>query len=105
MDVSPNDPAATPAAIAGTTADYRSGATTDLADDEASFEAGARVDCPVLVLWGEQSFVGNAYEPLDVWREYAGDVRGTGLPVGHFIPEEAPEQVLADVKRAVWSRL
>lgn len=87
-----------PAAIAGTTADYRAGATTDLADDEASFEAGARVTCPVLVLWGERSFVGKAYEPLAVWQEYADDVRGTALPVGHFLPEEAPEQVLAELR-------
>ncbi|WP_312029947.1 alpha/beta hydrolase [Actinomycetospora sp. TBRC 11914] len=87
-----------PAAIAGTTADYRAGATTDLADDEASYDAGARVDCPVLVLWGERSFVGKAYEPLEVWREYAADVRGTGLPVGHFLPEEAPDQVLAELR-------
>lgn len=87
-----------PAAIAGTAADYRAGATTDLADDEASFEAGARVTCPVLVLWGERSFVGKAYEPLAVWQEYADDVRGTALPVGHFLPEEAPEQVLAELR-------
>jgi haloacetate dehalogenase len=87
-----------PAAIAGTTADYRAGATTDLADDEASFDAGDRVTCPVLVLWGERSFVGKAYEPVDVWREYADDVRGTALPVGHFLPEEAPEQVLAELR-------
>ncbi len=87
-----------PASIAGTTADYRAGATTDLADDDASWEAGARVTCPVLVLWGERSFVGKAYEPLAVWREYAAEVAGTALPVGHFLPEEAPEQVLAELR-------
>ncbi|HEY2192472.1 MAG TPA: alpha/beta hydrolase [Actinomycetospora sp.] len=89
---------ADPACIAGSTADYKAGATTDLADDEASHDAGARVTCPVLVLWGDRSFVGKAYEPLDVWREYADDVRGTALPVGHFLPEEAPEQVLAELR-------
>lgn len=87
-----------PSAIAATTADYRAGATTDLADDEASHAAGARVACPVLALWGEQSFVGRTYEPLSVWREYASDVRGRSLPVGHFLPEEDPEQVLAQLR-------
>ncbi len=87
-----------PASIAGTTADYKAGATTDLADDESSYDAGARVTCPVLVLWGEHSFVGKAYEPLAVWQEYAADVRGSSLPVGHFLPEEAPEQVLAELR-------
>jgi haloacetate dehalogenase len=87
-----------PDSIAGTTADYRAGATTDLADDEASHDAGARVTCPLLVLWGAESFVGKAYEPLAVWQEYASDVRGSALPVGHFLPEEAPEQVLAELQ-------
>ncbi|HEY2224040.1 alpha/beta hydrolase [Actinomycetospora sp.] len=87
-----------PATIAATTADYRSGATTDLADDDASHDEGARVTCPVLVLWGEHSFVGRAYEPLAVWREYASDVSGSSVPVGHFLPEEAPDEVLAQLR-------
>jgi haloacetate dehalogenase len=33
-----------------------------------------------------------------VWREYASDVRGGSLPVGHFLPEEAPERVVAELR-------
>jgi haloacetate dehalogenase len=87
-----------PATIAATTADYRAGATTDLVDDEETRDSGQRVECPTLVLWGELGFVGRNYDPLAVWREYATDVRGTALPVGHFLPEEAPEQVLAELR-------
>jgi haloacetate dehalogenase len=81
-----------PGTIASSCADYRAAASTDLADDE-SFAAG-KISCPVLVLWGSQGFVGRAYEPLSVWQEYAADVRGTALPAGHFLPEEAPDLVL-----------
>jgi haloacetate dehalogenase len=80
--------------IAASCADYRAAASTDLAVDDETFAAGQKVDCPVLALWGTQGFVGRGYEPLAVWRQYAGDVRGTALPTGHFLPEEAPELVI-----------
>jgi haloacetate dehalogenase len=83
-----------PRTIAGSCADYRSAASADLVHDDETFAAGQKVDCPLLVLWGEQSFVGRGYEPLSVWRQYAADVRGQALPTGHFLPEEAPGLVI-----------
>ena len=70
----------------------------DLVHDEETFASGQRIECPVLVLWGTQGFVGRGYEPLSVWREYATDVRGEALPTGHFIPEEAPDLVIAALR-------
>ena len=32
---------------------------------------------------------------LPVWERWATDLRGRGLACGHFIPEEAPEELLA----------
>ena len=81
---------ADPGTIAGSCADYRAAASTDLVHDDESFAAGQRIECPVLALWGTQAFVGRGYEPLSVWQQYATDVRGTALPTGHFLPEEAP---------------
>jgi haloacetate dehalogenase len=86
---------ADPGTIAGSCADYRAAASTDLIHDEESFAAGQKIDCPVLALWGTQAFVGRAYDPLSVWQQYATEVRGTALPTGHFLPEEAPDLVSA----------
>jgi Predicted hydrolases or acyltransferases (alpha/beta hydrolase superfamily) len=83
-----------PRTIAGSCADYRSAATIDLVHDDETFAAGRKLECPVLVLWGSQGFVGRGYHPLSVWQEYAIDVRGEALPTGHFLPEEAPELVI-----------
>jgi haloacetate dehalogenase len=83
-----------PAAIAATCADYRAAASTDLLHDDETFAAGRKIECPVLALWGTQAFVGRGYDALAVWRQYATDVRGTALPTGHFLPEEAPELVI-----------
>jgi haloacetate dehalogenase len=86
-----------PAAIAGSCADYRAAGSVDLIHDDHSAAAGQKITCPTLVLWGEKSFVGKQYEPLQVWQDYATNVVGRSLPAGHFLPEELPEQVLAEI--------
>ena len=83
--------------IRGSTEDYRAGLTVDLADDEADWAAGARVECPLLVLWGADGYVGASADPLAVWTSYAARpdlVTGQALPGGHFLPEEAPGETL-----------
>lgn len=76
--------------------DYRAAATIDLDHDRASRAAGQRIACPLLALWGAKGKVGVWYEPLEVWRRYAdGPVTGGAVNAGHYLAEEAPEEVLA----------
>lgn len=82
---------AKPAAIHASCEDYRAAATVDLDHDEIDAAAGRRVTCPLLALWGTRGFVGAHYDVGGIWRQYATDVRATGLDCGHFLPEEAPE--------------
>ncbi len=85
-----------PAAIIGMCEDYRAAATIDLEHDRASRAAGAKINCPLLVLWGAQGRIGGWYEPLDLWRRYcSAEVTGGPVQSGHYLPEEAPEEVLA----------
>ncbi|MFF2851002.1 alpha/beta fold hydrolase [Streptomyces sp. NPDC058001] len=81
---------ADPAAVHASCEDYRAALTVDLAHDDADAAAGRTIDCPVLALWGEHSFVGRTYDVPEVWRAYAKDVRGEALPCDHYVPEEAP---------------
>jgi haloacetate dehalogenase len=81
-----------PATIHASCEDYRAAASIDLAHDAA--DRTALVQCPLLVLWGAQGFVGKQYDVLAIWREYAHDVRGHAVPGGHFLPEEAPTETL-----------
>ena len=87
-----------PASIAATCEDYRAGASIDLEHDEADAVAGRRVTAPLLVLWGADGFVGRRYDVLAVWRDYADDIRGKAVPGGHFVPEEAPDETLAQLQ-------
>jgi haloacetate dehalogenase len=51
----------------------------------------------LLVLWGAEGTVGRCFEPLKEWRQVATDVRGKALPAGHYIAEEVPELLHAEV--------
>lgn len=77
-----------PSAIHSSCEDYRAAASIDLLHDEQG--EGANIQCPLLVLWGEKGFVNKTYEVINVWREWADDVKGHTLDCGHFLPEEKP---------------
>ena len=79
----------TPDVIRASCDDYRAGADIDVEIDRADRDAGRRIACPTLALWGERS-LGRA-TPLDVWSRWCDDVRGEAVPCGHFLAEEAPE--------------
>jgi len=81
----------TPAGVHASCEDYRAAASIDLIHDRASRDQ--RIECPVLVLWGDKGFVHRSYDMLSVWRDYARDVVGHPVASGHFLPEEAPDEV------------
>ncbi|MFJ2082413.1 alpha/beta fold hydrolase [Micromonospora chokoriensis] len=64
----------------------------DYQQDEAD-RGNRKITCPVLFLWSQRGQVAKLYDdPLAIWRGWADDVRGEPVPVGHFIPEEAPDE-------------
>jgi len=73
--------------------DYRAAATIDLVHDAA--DADRKLAMPLLALWGVEGFVGTHYDVLAEWRQVARDVSGHGVPGGHYLPEEAPDETLA----------
>jgi haloacetate dehalogenase len=75
--------------------DYRASASIDLEHDRASIEHGQMLEVPALVLWGQQGVVHRCFKPLDEWRKVARQIEGAPLACGHYIPEEAPEALLA----------
>lgn len=84
-----------PRTIHATCEDYRAGASTDLRHDEADLER--KLECPLLVLWGERERGKAFYDVLGVWRERASDVRGHSLSCGHFLAEELPDETAAEL--------
>lgn len=76
--------------------DYRASATIDLVHDRADAAAGRRLAQPLRVLWGEHGAVGRCFDVLALWRDRAAKLSGRALPCGHYVPEEAPDELLAE---------
>ncbi|HEX6295597.1 MAG TPA: alpha/beta hydrolase, partial [Burkholderiales bacterium] len=76
--------------------DYRAAATIDLVHDRKNRQ---KITMPVLALWGRQGVIAALFDCLEDWREVASDVRGRSLPCGHFIPEERPKELVAELRR------
>ena len=89
-----------PNTIRGSCGDYRA-IELDLVHDEE--DRGRMLACPMLVLWGGNMAkrpgwqTGARLDMLTTWRERAQDVRGRSIDCGHFLPEEAPDEVTSEL--------
>lgn len=84
-----------PQMIRGMCEDYRAAASIDLEHDRASRTAGEKIQCPVMALWGAKGPIGKWYDPVGLWRQYSTeDVKGSEVPSGHYLAEEAPAEVI-----------
>jgi haloacetate dehalogenase len=77
--------------------DYRAAASIDLEHDRADLHR--KVGAPLLALWGAQARIGKLFDVLGLWRERVADAQGHTLPGGHFLPEECPKEVTAELLR------
>ncbi|MTD54669.1 alpha/beta fold hydrolase [Amycolatopsis pithecellobii] len=80
--------------------DYRPDFSTDLALDEADHAKGLRVQAPLLLLWGAEGGLGGT-DVVRIWQEHHADpsaVSGHPVPGGHYVPEEAPREVVHAVE-------
>lgn len=88
-----------PESIHAACEDYRASAGIDLAHDRASREAGQKIACDTLLLWGERGVIAKLFDPLALWQaQCAATVSGRALPAGHFIPEELPDETAAALR-------
>ncbi len=82
--------------ILGSCADYRACATCDLEQDTKDFEAGCKLTMPTLAIWGARSHTGTVWGDLvPIWEQYAEEVTGGPIDCGHYVPEEAPDEICA----------
>lgn len=88
---------ANPEAVHAMCEDYRAAATIDLTHDRA--DSARRIECRLHALWGERGVVHRLFTPLADWQaKCAREVTGRALPTGHYIPEEAPAALAAELE-------
>ena len=81
----------------------RNTAPSSLTLSMTSRTADTRSPVPCLCLWGTNTAkrpgwqTGKSLGVIDTWKERVEDVRGRGLECGHFLPEEKPDEVLAEL--------
>ena len=82
--------------------EYRAALTCDIDMDEADQAAGHRIIAPVLALWSQGGGLDTWYQsaggPLDIWRNWALDVRGRAIRGGHFFPEQNPSETISELE-------
>lgn len=82
--------------------DYRASAPSgpDLALDRKDREEGKKIKCPAKVFWGRQGVIQAMYGGgLELWQACSeGEVEGKAVDCGHYIPEEKPEFILAEIE-------
>jgi haloacetate dehalogenase len=86
-----------PDSLAAMCEDYRAAHTIDLEHDRFDRENSIQLNMPVRVLWGDRGVVHKCFSPIEDWKVVAKDVSGRTLPSGHYIPEEVPEELLAEI--------
>ncbi|MGA6872933.1 alpha/beta fold hydrolase [Streptomyces pratensis] len=109
LDTWAKDPAAIPdevraeylrasgGAVDSIVADYRASAGIDVVQDQADFDAGSQFAMPVTVVqqdWGAQL----GYDAAQVWRAWAPDLDHRLTRAGHFMADEAPEEIVAAIE-------
>jgi haloacetate dehalogenase len=48
-----------------------------------------------MVLWGNKGKIEQWYDPISIWKNYcSAEVRGFGINTGHYLAEEAPEEII-----------
>ncbi|AVH21541.1 alpha/beta fold hydrolase [Nocardia cyriacigeorgica] len=79
-------------AVPSIVADYRASAGVDIEHDRADRAAGNRLGMPVTVIqqdWGAAL----GFDAAQLWRNWAVDLDHSTLDAGHFMAEEAPEEI------------
>lgn len=84
-----------PATIHAMCEDYRASASIDLEFDEADMHR--KIECPLLVLWGEDAPMGRLYDVLATWNMRATNVTGKAMPGGHAFHETHPRETLDEL--------
>ncbi|MGV9888129.1 alpha/beta fold hydrolase [Streptomyces sp. NPDC003395] len=88
---------ASAAAVPSIVADYRASAGIDVTHDQADQDAGSQLAMPVTVVqqdWGARL----GYDAAEVWHAWAPDLDHRLTGAGHFMAEEAPDEITEAIR-------
>lgn len=77
--------------------DYRASATLDLDEARDDLKNARKLQCPLMVLWGKHGVIEKCFNAVAEWEAVAArgaPVTGHAVDSGHYIPEQAPSEVV-----------
>ncbi|KAJ3533996.1 hypothetical protein NM208_g7737 [Fusarium decemcellulare] len=89
-----------PATVHAMCNDYRASATLDLDESREDLEKGRKIRSPLLVLWGKHGVIEKSFDAVKEWQEVTEPgvpVQGHNVESGHYIPEQAPGDVVSSI--------
>lgn len=79
--------------------DYRAAATVDCEEQRRDREEGRKIECDLRVLWGRKGVIERFFKAVEEWKRVSeGEVSGEAVESGHYIPEEAPDVVVKNIR-------
>lgn len=90
-----------PDTVHGMCQDYRASATLDMEEQRRDLAEGRHIKSPLRVLWGKFGVIEKAFDALAEWRKVTDQgvsVDGHVVDSGHYIPEQAPDVVVAEIR-------
>ncbi|KAI3396963.1 hypothetical protein diail_11363 [Diaporthe ilicicola] len=90
-----------PDTVHGMCQDYRASATLDMEEQRRDLAEGRHIKSPLRVLWGNVGIIEKAFDALAEWRKVTDQgvsVDGHAVDSGHYIPEQAPDVVVAEIR-------
>jgi haloacetate dehalogenase len=90
-----------PEAVHAMCEDYRASATVDLEESRRDIEEGRLIRTPLRILWGKHGVIEKCFDAVGEWKgvaEEAVEVTGGNVDCGHYVPEEAPDVVIKNIK-------
>lgn len=90
-----------PDTVHGMCQDYRASVTLDMEEQRRDLKEGRHIKSPLRVLWGKVGVIEKAFDALAEWRKVTDkgvSVDGHVVDSGHYIPEQAPDVVVAEIR-------
>ena len=82
--------------------DYRASAKEDMQESTDDLAAGRRIKCPIKAVWGKQAVIEKLFDAKAEWSHVSEndmlDASSCALDCGHYIAEEAPDELVEHVR-------
>lgn len=79
--------------------DYRAAASLDMDEARKDIEAGSLIQTPLRVLWGKHGVIEKCFDAVKEWSAVSkSSVEGMNVDCGHYLPEEAPNVVVRNIR-------